>query len=603
MTIQLTIWLMFGVSMSANDSAVVPLTNEQLTHHTVKVAAVQMSGNWIWQGNDDMPKKTAETVVNYIDRAGSQGIDIIAFPELLLGKFRVPCVITDKIGEAAARNKLYVLVGCFEIINDEGDYRNTILLFDRSGRIQGRFSKMHPAVGEPPFLWPATMDDPEGCMIPGKELPVFDLDFGRIGIYTCYDGYFPELPRILSLKGAEVLFWINARGGGIEDFLLKADSFRNHVHIVATNKAVGSGTSIVEYPGRILASVDQPREDFITAELALTPLRFGRKYAREFFQREPNLYKDICGDYPVWKYYDNLVDPSDFPKNCEVRGIPVDHPIMPAAGMADGTPLSPLAAELRAPWMQGWVEFRFAETISSPLGFHFIDHYKNDSRQLSPLDPWPKWIHDERSGGWSYEFRTKEGLVFQGSLRPYRDAVFLEFKVHNETGTDLAWVDINPCLRLGSAPEFNYPYEMQKIYVRVNNAWMPLSETTPTPEQMGRNPWVIMRCQESLVPYAGPKEQPNLWLLDQVADVNLIAAESKDGKYLIGYAWDTAPQVLMSNGGYPCLHTGPGPLLGLENQKTAYRRGIVYFMENNKDALLQRYERDRFIWAKWPKRP
>ena len=45
----------------------------------------------------------------------------------------------------------------------------------------------------------------------GEDLPVFDLDFGRVGILTCYDGWFPESFRALSLKGAELIVWVNGR--------------------------------------------------------------------------------------------------------------------------------------------------------------------------------------------------------------------------------------------------------------------------------------------------------------------------------------------------------------------------------------------------------
>lgn len=60
-------------------------------------------------------------------------------------------------------------------------------------------------------------NDPEWIMKRGDEFPVFDLDFGRIGILTCYDGWFPEPFRILSLKGAEILVWINGRRGTIDE--------------------------------------------------------------------------------------------------------------------------------------------------------------------------------------------------------------------------------------------------------------------------------------------------------------------------------------------------------------------------------------------------
>jgi predicted amidohydrolase len=43
-------------------------------------------------------------------------------------------------------------------------------------------------------------------MVGGNELKIFDTDRGRIGILICYDVEFPELPRLLSEQGMEILF-------------------------------------------------------------------------------------------------------------------------------------------------------------------------------------------------------------------------------------------------------------------------------------------------------------------------------------------------------------------------------------------------------------
>ena len=103
----------------------------------------------------------------------------------------------------------------------------------------------------------------------GRDFPVFDLDFGRIGILTCYDGWFPESSRILSLKGAEILVWINGRRGTVEDFLVKSAMFQNEVAMVATNQAYGSGTMIGQWPAQILAACTEPEEGYITATIDL----------------------------------------------------------------------------------------------------------------------------------------------------------------------------------------------------------------------------------------------------------------------------------------------------------------------------------------------
>ena len=130
-------------------------------------------------------------------------------------------------------------------------------------------------------------------MNPGNEFPVFDLDFGAIGLMTCYDGYFPESARILSLKGAEIVCWINGREGSIEDHLVKADMARNYIAMIATDLAAGSGTVIATYPATILARAETTGDKYLTAVIDLEALRIQRKHSRVFNQREPGKYGTI----------------------------------------------------------------------------------------------------------------------------------------------------------------------------------------------------------------------------------------------------------------------------------------------------------------------
>ena len=139
-------------------------------------------------------------------------------------------------------------------------------------------------------------NDPEWIMKRGEDLPVFDLDFGRVGILTCYDGWFPEPARVLSLKGAELIVWINGRRGNVEDFIVKSTIFRSHVAMVTTNQAYGGGTMIADWPGRILTSCNEPREAYLTATVNLAAIRKARKHSRNFAQRRPELYGEIVGE-------------------------------------------------------------------------------------------------------------------------------------------------------------------------------------------------------------------------------------------------------------------------------------------------------------------
>ena len=293
------------ISSSPAEEMVKPkqITPAQIAHKSVRVAAVQITGPWNWQVPTTAKNDTAAAIVPYIDRAGKDQADLVVFPELFLGMFRVPSPQTEAIAAAAKRNKLYVMVGCFEVINQKGDYGNSTLIFDRDGKIVGRYFKAYQAVGGAPYSWPPVANDPEWMMTPGEECPVFDLDFGRVGILTCYDGYFPEMFRLLSLKGAEVIVWPNARHGTVEDYIVRANVHQNYVHVVTTNKAVGAGTMIAEWPQGVKQQLTEAKEGYISADLNLSQLRNSRVNAREFRQRRATMFKDLAEDWSVSENY------------------------------------------------------------------------------------------------------------------------------------------------------------------------------------------------------------------------------------------------------------------------------------------------------------
>ena len=271
---------------------------------TVKVAAVQISGydkgDVIRAGYDP-----ADSIVPYIHRAGKDGAQLVVFPEYVLGRIRVPGPATEKLAAAAAENRIYVIVGCWEVF-DDGTYANSALIFGRNGKVVGKYRKTHAAVdhyeGDPPWSKPPggkdqewfVRNDPEWTMKKGMEIPVFDFDFGTVGIMTCYDGWFPEPARILSLKGAELIVWINGRGGVVEDFIVKSIMFQSHVAMITTNQAYGGGTMIADWPTRIVERCRDKTEVYISATLNLKQIRERRSHSRNFQQRRPDLYEELA---------------------------------------------------------------------------------------------------------------------------------------------------------------------------------------------------------------------------------------------------------------------------------------------------------------------
>lgn len=267
----------------------------------IKVAAVQIKG----YDKGELPREGYDPVapiVNYINRAGKDGAQLVVFPEYVLGHIQVPSPTTERLAAAAEANHLYVIVGGWEDYPD-GTYADVAFVFGRHGEIVGKYLKTHAAVdhyeGLPAWSKPPSgkekdwflRNDPEWLMKRGQDIPVFDLDFGKVGVEICYDGWFPEEARILSLKGAQLIVWINGRDDSVEDYIVKSVMFQDTVAMITSNQSYGGGTMIGELDNwpQILATAPYKRDAYISSEVDLGRIRKQREVNRNFQQRRPDL--------------------------------------------------------------------------------------------------------------------------------------------------------------------------------------------------------------------------------------------------------------------------------------------------------------------------
>jgi len=114
---------------------------------------------------------------------------------------------------------MYIVAGIYE---KEGPaVYCTAFLLGRDGELKGKYRKV--SIPNEEF---------HGGITPGKSLPVFDTDFGKIGIMICLDLFFPEPAHMLALQGAEVIF-LPIWGGNLT--LARARAIENQIYLVSSS--------------------------------------------------------------------------------------------------------------------------------------------------------------------------------------------------------------------------------------------------------------------------------------------------------------------------------------------------------------------------------
>lgn len=130
----------------------------------------------------------------------------------------IPGPSTDYFRGLAKQHKLHLVFSLYE--RDGRAVYNTAVLIDPQGQLVGKYRKVCLPHGEV-----------EKGIMPGHEYPVFDTRLGKIGMMICYDGFFPEVARELTNRGAEIIAW---PVWGCDPLLAKARANENRVLIVSS---------------------------------------------------------------------------------------------------------------------------------------------------------------------------------------------------------------------------------------------------------------------------------------------------------------------------------------------------------------------------------
>ncbi len=153
----------------------------------------------------------------------------------------VPGPTTKAIGEVAKRLKFYVVAALME--RDGKCVYNTAVLMGRDGEIVGKYRKVY-----------LPREEVEGGVTPGDDYPVFQTDFGKVGIMICWDVQYVDPARALAAQGADVIL-LPIWGGDVT--LAKARAIENQIYLVTSGYDMP--TFIIGPLGSVLAQASKEK--------------------------------------------------------------------------------------------------------------------------------------------------------------------------------------------------------------------------------------------------------------------------------------------------------------------------------------------------------
>jgi len=291
---------------------------------TIRVAAVSMNGLL------GQPLVVLAAIDAWCQRASDQSVDLVLFPELVIHGHCTPNTweVAESVPdgpsvqylvEIAARHRLFLCAGMSE--KERDIVYNTQVLVGPEGYI-GKQRKLHLSRDEV-FYYKG-----------GREIPVFDIGLCKVGMVICYDNQFPEIARLLALRGADLILmphagrfklWNDtpesqAAARGFSHNFLKKYALRareNGCFAMLTDQVGRAGTvplwpadsenqphhagaALIWGPdGELIASTqeDEIREEMIVATLEASLLARERSLANYMLRtRRPELFTDLTRD-------------------------------------------------------------------------------------------------------------------------------------------------------------------------------------------------------------------------------------------------------------------------------------------------------------------
>lgn len=219
----------------------------------------------------------------------------------------IPGNTTNIFKDLARELNIVIIISLFEK-RANGIYYNTAVVIDANGKYLGKYRKIH--IPDDPFFYEKFYFTPGDI-----GYKVFQTQYAKVGVLLCWDQWYPEAARIISLMGAEILFyptaigWLNSEKKKINQeqynawkIIQRAHSIANSIPIVTVNR-VGKkenkfinfwgGSFITNSFGTILYEASNDDEENIIQEIDLTEIVKNRIHWPFFRDRRIDSYTNI----------------------------------------------------------------------------------------------------------------------------------------------------------------------------------------------------------------------------------------------------------------------------------------------------------------------
>jgi len=249
-------------------------------------------------------KHNLDVMKRNIKQAKNQGANLIVFPELALTGYVCRDTYYElaepvpegesirRLEEIAKKEAIHVVFGALERSEKtHATLYNTAVLLGPNGFI-GKYQKMH--------LPTHSVFEEKRYFRLGYKTPVFETEIGKLGLIICYDVFFPEITRLLRLKGSQLIICISASPGVRRTFFetltaaraIENTAFLVYVNLVGVENGLQfwGGSRIVAPNGKITSQAKYDEEDLMIGKIDYADLKQTETFVPTLRDLRPELF-------------------------------------------------------------------------------------------------------------------------------------------------------------------------------------------------------------------------------------------------------------------------------------------------------------------------